>query len=229
LGTNIVEFHICRYEYGYYTVSTGNNFAGMDICYPYPSPNGHMTYGPKHLVGVSHVPAASLFGACSRAHGVSISGNQQGCKASSLAPGQQVPSGPGPSEQPLPLGLSLSLSLVSQFLTLAAKLPSPISQLPVCSRASRALQPCRVVGHLASASHQAYRDTGRWATEQRAPSRPSSRAAKQRAPTAIPSTETPSSKPPAGRPSGAPSWAENHASPTRLSSLVFSGKLNWLG
>ena len=94
----------------------GNNFAGMDICYQYPSPNGQMTYGPKHIVGASQVPAASLIGACLRAHGVSIIGNRQGCKASSPAPGRQVPSGPGPSEQPLPLSLSLSQTTTSAYI-----------------------------------------------------------------------------------------------------------------
>jgi hypothetical protein len=58
----MVEFHIRGYGYGYYMVSTGNNFVGMDICYPYPSPDGHMTCGPKHLVEASQVPAASLLG-----------------------------------------------------------------------------------------------------------------------------------------------------------------------
>jgi hypothetical protein len=48
LGTDMVEFHIRGYGYGYYTVSTGNSFVGMDICYPYLLPDGHMTCGPKH-------------------------------------------------------------------------------------------------------------------------------------------------------------------------------------
>jgi hypothetical protein len=43
----MVEFYIRGYGYGYYMVSTGNNFVGMDICYPYPSPDEHMTCGPK--------------------------------------------------------------------------------------------------------------------------------------------------------------------------------------
>jgi hypothetical protein len=47
LGMDMVEFYIHGYEYGYYMVSTSNNFVGMDICYPYPSPDGHMTCGPK--------------------------------------------------------------------------------------------------------------------------------------------------------------------------------------
>jgi hypothetical protein len=106
----------------------------MDICYPYPSPNGQMTYGPKHLVGASQVPAANLIGAYLRAHGVSIIGNRQGCKASSPAPGRQVPSGPGPSEQPLPLSLSLSLTLscLSVF--------NPSSQAPKSQLSTARLQ-----------------------------------------------------------------------------------------
>jgi hypothetical protein len=46
-GTDMVSFRIRGYGYGYYIVSTGNNFAGMDIGYPYPSPVGHMTCGPR--------------------------------------------------------------------------------------------------------------------------------------------------------------------------------------
>jgi hypothetical protein len=42
----MVDFHIRGYEYGSYIVSMVNNFAGMDIYYPYPSPVGHMTCGP---------------------------------------------------------------------------------------------------------------------------------------------------------------------------------------
>jgi hypothetical protein len=44
---DMVEFYIRGYEYEYYRVSMGNNFVGMYICYSYPSPDGHMTYGPK--------------------------------------------------------------------------------------------------------------------------------------------------------------------------------------
>jgi hypothetical protein len=46
-GTDMVDFRICGYGYGYYIVSAVINFAGMDICYPYPSPVGHMTCGPR--------------------------------------------------------------------------------------------------------------------------------------------------------------------------------------
>jgi hypothetical protein len=41
VGTDMMEFYIC--VYGYYTVSTDNNFVGMDICYLY-----QMTCGPRH-------------------------------------------------------------------------------------------------------------------------------------------------------------------------------------
>jgi hypothetical protein len=54
----MVDFHICGYRYRYYMVSTGNNFVGMDICYPYPSPDGHMTCGPRHTL-VGHGPRAT--------------------------------------------------------------------------------------------------------------------------------------------------------------------------
>jgi hypothetical protein len=37
-GTGMVNFHIRRYEYESYIVSTVNNFAGTNIYYPYPSP-----------------------------------------------------------------------------------------------------------------------------------------------------------------------------------------------
>jgi hypothetical protein len=61
----MVEFHIRGYGYGYYMISTGNNFAGMDIGYPYPSPDGHMTCGPKQWTHPrSQRPASSLLGAC---------------------------------------------------------------------------------------------------------------------------------------------------------------------
>lgn len=43
----MVGFRIRGYGYGYYVVSAGNNFAGMDIGYPYPSPVGYMTCGPR--------------------------------------------------------------------------------------------------------------------------------------------------------------------------------------
>jgi hypothetical protein len=46
-GTDMEDFRIRGYGYGYYIVSAGNNFAGMDIDYPYPSPVGHMTCGPR--------------------------------------------------------------------------------------------------------------------------------------------------------------------------------------
>jgi hypothetical protein len=41
----MVEFGIRGYDYGYNKVSTGNFFAGMDIQYPYPLPNGY-----RHVV-----------------------------------------------------------------------------------------------------------------------------------------------------------------------------------
>jgi hypothetical protein len=44
-GTNMVDFHIHRYGYGYYMVSTAKNFMGMDMRYPYPSLDGNMTCG----------------------------------------------------------------------------------------------------------------------------------------------------------------------------------------
>jgi hypothetical protein len=37
----MVDFRIRGYGYGYYIVSAVINFAGMDICYPYPSPVGY--------------------------------------------------------------------------------------------------------------------------------------------------------------------------------------------
>jgi hypothetical protein len=40
-GTDMVDFRIRGYGYGYYIVSRVINFAGMDICYPYPSPIGY--------------------------------------------------------------------------------------------------------------------------------------------------------------------------------------------
>jgi hypothetical protein len=43
----MVDFRIRGYGYGYYIVSAVNNFAGMDICYPYLSPVRHMTCGPR--------------------------------------------------------------------------------------------------------------------------------------------------------------------------------------
>jgi hypothetical protein len=63
-GTYMVGFRIRGYEYGYYIVSAGNHFAGMDIGYPYPSPVGHMTCGPRSYSPnlQSHVPAASPVG-----------------------------------------------------------------------------------------------------------------------------------------------------------------------
>jgi hypothetical protein len=56
----MVEFHIRRYGYGYYTVSTGNNFACMDICYPYLSPDGYMTCGSKQWTHLRSQRPASL-------------------------------------------------------------------------------------------------------------------------------------------------------------------------
>jgi hypothetical protein len=41
----MVEFGIRGYGYGYNKVSANKFFAGMDIQYPYPLPNGYMTYG----------------------------------------------------------------------------------------------------------------------------------------------------------------------------------------
>jgi hypothetical protein len=60
-GTDMVIFRIRGYGYGYHIVSAGNNFAGMDIDYPYLSPVGHMTcgprsYSPSQLVAQSHAP-----------------------------------------------------------------------------------------------------------------------------------------------------------------------------
>jgi hypothetical protein len=55
-GTDMVGFRIRGYGYGYYIVSAGNNFAGMDIGYPYPSLVGHMTCGPRSY---SPIPCAS--------------------------------------------------------------------------------------------------------------------------------------------------------------------------
>jgi hypothetical protein len=63
-GTDMVGFRIRGYGYGYYIVSAGNNFAGMDIGYPYPSPVGHMICGPRSYSPnlQSHAPAASFVG-----------------------------------------------------------------------------------------------------------------------------------------------------------------------
>jgi hypothetical protein len=100
-------------------VSTGNNFAGMDICYPYPLPGGHMSCGPKHLMDASQVPAASILGLVHCfTDGVWISAStlqQQGRIAT--RPADSSPSGPrlltdGVLES---RSVSLSLSLISQF------------------------------------------------------------------------------------------------------------------
>jgi hypothetical protein len=42
----MVEFDIRGYGYGYNKVSVDIFFAGMDIQYPYPLPNGYLTCGP---------------------------------------------------------------------------------------------------------------------------------------------------------------------------------------
>jgi hypothetical protein len=98
----MVEFHIRGYGYGYYTISTGNNFAGMDICYPYPSTDGYMTCGPKQW---KQVPAASLglvLVHCFAGSAVSASAASQQLaiarphrKANGQWPAVQGPSGPG--------------------------------------------------------------------------------------------------------------------------------------
>jgi hypothetical protein len=45
----MVDFRIHEYVYGYYKVSTGKYFVGMDIWYLYPLPDGHMIYGSQFL------------------------------------------------------------------------------------------------------------------------------------------------------------------------------------
>jgi hypothetical protein len=42
----MVEFGIRGYGYGYNKVFADIFFAGMDIQYPYPLPNGYLTCGP---------------------------------------------------------------------------------------------------------------------------------------------------------------------------------------
>jgi hypothetical protein len=98
----MMEFHIRGYGYGYYTISTGNNFAGMDIYYPYPSIDGYMTCGPKQW---KQVPAASLglvLVHCFAGSAVSASAASQQLaiarphrKANGQWPAVQGPSGPG--------------------------------------------------------------------------------------------------------------------------------------
>jgi hypothetical protein len=44
---DMVEFGIRGYGYGYNKVSADNFFAGMDIQYLYPLPNGYLTCGPS--------------------------------------------------------------------------------------------------------------------------------------------------------------------------------------
>jgi hypothetical protein len=46
LDMGMVEFGIREYGYRYNKVSTDNFFAGMDIQYPYPLPNGYLTCEP---------------------------------------------------------------------------------------------------------------------------------------------------------------------------------------
>jgi hypothetical protein len=43
----MVEFGIRWYSYGYNKVSVDIFFAGMDIQYSYPLPNGYLTCGPS--------------------------------------------------------------------------------------------------------------------------------------------------------------------------------------
>jgi hypothetical protein len=43
----MVEFDIRGYGYEYNKVFTEIFFAGMDIQYPYPLPNGYLTCGPS--------------------------------------------------------------------------------------------------------------------------------------------------------------------------------------
>jgi hypothetical protein len=46
----IVKFDIREYDYGYNKVSEDIFFAGMDIQYPYPLPNGYLTCGSSGFI-----------------------------------------------------------------------------------------------------------------------------------------------------------------------------------
>jgi hypothetical protein len=46
----MVKFGIRGYGYGYNKVSADIFFAGMDIQYPYPLPNGYLTCGPSRFI-----------------------------------------------------------------------------------------------------------------------------------------------------------------------------------
>jgi hypothetical protein len=45
----MMEFGIRGYGYGYNKISTDNFFAGMDIQYLYPLPDGYLTCGPTRF------------------------------------------------------------------------------------------------------------------------------------------------------------------------------------
>jgi hypothetical protein len=49
LDMGMVKFVIRGYGYGYNKVFADNFFAGMDIQYPYPLPNGYLTCGPSRF------------------------------------------------------------------------------------------------------------------------------------------------------------------------------------
>jgi hypothetical protein len=50
MDMGMVEFDIRGYDYGYNKVSADIFFAGMDIQYPYPLPNGYLTCGPSGFI-----------------------------------------------------------------------------------------------------------------------------------------------------------------------------------
>jgi hypothetical protein len=57
----MVEFNIHGYGYGYNKVSVDNFFAGMDIRYPYPLPNGYLKCGSSEFNILSLILIFSFF------------------------------------------------------------------------------------------------------------------------------------------------------------------------